>query len=347
MRIKQLFWISAGMLFLLGSGCTQQQQQKQCEKQCEKDPVLVIFDTDMGPDYDDVGSLAMLHVFADNGEAKILATLSSNRYANSAPCIEIINTYFGRPDLPIGAPRNVGVDMIDPRYTRTYWPEILPLLYPHKIKKTEDTPDAVSVYRQILSAQPDNSVHIITVGFLTNMASLLQSQPDEYSDLDGKELVKKKVKLLVSMAGKFPQGWEFNVCTDAAASIITFEQWPTPVLLSGYEIGDAILTGKRLIAMCTTNSPVKDAFAMGMTMDPHGRQSWDQSAVLVGVRGYCDYFNTIKGRIIVAENGENRWEDDPNGPHERLDWKMPVEEVTQVIEDLMMQLPKKQGCCKK
>jgi inosine-uridine nucleoside N-ribohydrolase len=327
--MKKLFCISMSLFCLFFTGCKQQQQQE---------PVLVIFDTDMAPDYDDVGALTLLHAFADMGEAKILATVSSNRHINSAPCIEIINRYFGRPDIPLGAPRN-GVDMIDPRYSRIYWPEILPLLYPHKTQRTEDAPDAVSVYRQILSSQPDAGVHIITVGFLTNLAALLQSPPDEYSDLDGTALVKQKVKRLISMAGVFPQGWEFNVCTDAAASVTVFEQWPTPVTLSGIEIGVEILTGKRLIASDIINSPIKNVFAMGMTLDPDGRCSWDQTAVLVGVRGCGDYFDTVNGRMFVAPSGENSWEDDPDGPHERLIWKMPKEEITCVIEDLMMHQP--------
>jgi len=328
--MKKLFWISMSLFCLLCTSCKQQQQLSE--------PVWVIFDTDMGPDYDDAGALAMLHAFADQGEAEILATLSSNRYVYSVPCIEIINRYFGRPDIPLGAPRN-GVDMVDPRYSRIYWPEILPLLYPHETKRAEDAPDAVSVYRKILSSRPDNSVHIITVGFLTNMAALLQSEPDEFSDLDGTTLVKQKVKRLISMAGGFPHGWEFNVCTDAAASVVVFEQWPTPVTLSGFEIGVEILTGTRLIASDITGSPVRDVFAMGMTMDPGGRMSWDQTAVLVGVRGCGDYFDTVKGRILVAPTGENTWEDDEEGPHERLIWKMPKEELTRIIEDLMMHRP--------
>jgi len=309
------------------------------EAQC-KNPVPVIFDTDMGPDYDDVGALTLLHAFADNGEADILAVVSSNRYTNSVPCIEIINHYFGRPDIPLGAPRH-GVDMIDPRYTRIYWPEILPLLYLHETKRAEDAPDAVSVYRQILNNQPDTSVHIITVGFLTNLAALLQSKPDMYSDLDGTALVKKKVKRLISMAGAFPQGREFNVCTDSTASVIVFEQWPTSILLSGFEIGEGILTGKRLIASDITNSPVKDVFSMGMTIDVNGRSSWDQTATLVGVRGCRNYFGTVKGRILVSPNGDNTWEDDPDGTHEHLVWKMPKEDITRIIEDLMMHQPKK------
>ncbi|MDQ6762361.1 MAG: nucleoside hydrolase, partial [Bacteroidota bacterium] len=33
-------------------------------------PVSIIFDTDIAPDYDDVGAMALLHAFADMGEAK-------------------------------------------------------------------------------------------------------------------------------------------------------------------------------------------------------------------------------------------------------------------------------------
>ena len=42
-------------------------------------PLPVIFDTDMGPDYDDVGAITLLHAFADSGKATILATMSSNK----------------------------------------------------------------------------------------------------------------------------------------------------------------------------------------------------------------------------------------------------------------------------
>ena len=327
--MKKLFCISICLLCLFYTSCKKQPE-----------PVSVIFDTDMGPDYDDVGALTLLHAMADSGEVKILATVSSNMYTKAVPCIEIINRYFGRPDIPIGAPRKGVTFMDSARFSeKDYWPEIIPTRYFCEIKRTEDAPDAVSVYRKVLSNQPDTSVHIITVGFLTNLAALLQSQPDEYSDLDGFALVRKKVKRLISMAGAFPQGWEFNVCSDSTASVIVFEQWPTPVTLSGFEIGNVILTGKRLIASGIKNSPVKDVFSMGLKVDVNGRSSWDQTAVLVGVRGCREYFGIIKGRMIVAPSGYNTWEDDPNGTQERLVWKMPKEEITRIIEDMMMHQP--------
>ena len=330
--MKKLFLLSIALLCLIYTGCNEQKEP----------PVSVIFDTDMGPDYDDVGALTLLHAMADSGEVKILATVSSNMYAKTVPCIDVINHYFKRPDILVGAPKK-GVNIVEQRFIGRddYWAENIPKRYPHKIKSAEEAPDAVSVYRKVLSSRSDNSVNIITVGFLTNVAALLQSQPDEYSDLDGKELVKKKVKRLISMAGAIPQGWEFNVVTDSTASVTVFEQWPTPVTISGFDIGVGILTGKRLIAMDVKNNPVKDVFTMGLKVDVNGRSSWDQTAVLVGVRGSGDYFGTVKGRLIVAPNGSNTWEDDPNGPHERLVWKMPKAEVTRIIEDMMMHQPKR------
>ena len=308
-----------------------------CSQQTQ--PVSVIFDTDMGPDYDDVGALALLHAMADSGEVKLLATVSSNMYTHAVPCIELINTYFKRPDIPLGAPRQ-GPDIDDSRFGDNYWPEKLPLKYPHTVKSSADAPDAVQVYRRILSSQPDTSVNIITVGFLTNLAALLQSAPDQFSELDGRSLVKKKVRRLISMAGSFPQGREFNVCIDSVASITVFNEWPTPVLLSGFQIGEAIITGLRLVASDMQDNPVKDAFSMSLKVDVNGRCSWDQTAALVGVRGHQKYFGTVKGRMTVLPNGDNTWQDDPNGPHEHLVWKMPKDQLTRLIEDLMMHQPR-------
>ena len=72
-------------------------------------PVKVIFDTDMITDFDDVGALACLHALADAGECEILATVSSTRGNASVGAIEVINHYYGRPDLPVGSPKGMGV----------------------------------------------------------------------------------------------------------------------------------------------------------------------------------------------------------------------------------------------
>ena len=54
---------------------------------------------------DDVGALALLHALADRGEAKILGVLISSKNEWAGPCVDAINTWHGRPDVPIGRQR--------------------------------------------------------------------------------------------------------------------------------------------------------------------------------------------------------------------------------------------------
>lgn len=77
-----------------------------CSKknQGNAEPVKIIFDSDMGPDYDDVGAIAILHALAAKGECEILATVASDGYPYIAPTLEVFNRYFGKPDIPIGVP---------------------------------------------------------------------------------------------------------------------------------------------------------------------------------------------------------------------------------------------------
>lgn len=296
--------------------------------------VAVILDTDIGPDYDDVGALAVLHALADRGEVIPLAVISSNKNELTVPSIDVINTWFGRAELPTGAPQGAG-----PSFGASQkWPEMLVEKYPHKIKSTSDAPDAVETYRKILASQKDRSVTIVTIGFLTNLKNLLESEPDKISPLQGTELVKRKVKELVSMAGAFPEGREYNVLSDSVASEKVFANWPTQIILSGFEIGKQIKTGAKVIANERLDSPVKDVYALAMPLskdDADGRMSWDQTAVLVAVRGAQPYFGMKRGKIIV-EGGSNKWQDDSMGPHAYLTEAMPISQITALIEGLMM-----------
>ena len=300
--------------------------------------IKIIFDTDLGPDYDDVGALTFLHAMADSGKVEILATVTSNKHDLVAPSIDVINTYFGRKDLLIGAPKTSGVSLT----ASQHWPDSIVSRYPHRIKSTSEVPDAVIVYRKVLAAQPDNSVTIVTVGFLTNLSNLLQSQPDSLSSLNGTELVSKKVRRLVSMAGKFPAGKEFNIYMDSTSSEFVFNEWPGEIIFTGFEIGWEIRTGLRLINSNIKNSPVKDVFRISIPLseeDKYGRMSWDETAVLIAVYGTEGFFDTRRGNIIVNSDGTNSWQDDQAGKHLYVIQKMAVNEMSKFIEDRMMHEP--------
>jgi pyrimidine-specific ribonucleoside hydrolase len=301
------------------------------------EPVKIIFDSDMGPDYDDVGALTVLHAFADSGKAEILATMASNKYWLVAPCLNVINTYYGRAHIPVGSPKTNGVNI----GCSQHWTDTLVAFYPHTVVSAAQAQDAASLYRKILSNQPDTSDVLVTIGFLTNLNDLLKSGPDSVSPLNGNDLVLKKVKRLVSMAGKFPDGWEFNVKEDSTSSKYVFENWPTKIIFSGFEIGDKILTGKKLINS-HLKSPAKKAYSIAIPMseeDKNGRRSWDQTAVLVAVKGAAFAFGQVKGKMIVEPSGFNRWIDRDDGPHTYLTFKKSPAELSELIENYMMHEP--------
>ena len=303
-----------------------------------KKPVNIIFDSDMGPDYDDTGAITILHALADSGQAHILATMASTKYEGVAGVLDVFNTYFHRPNLPIGVPKGEALELRDWQH----WTDTLLAKYPHRIKSNIEAEDAVKLYRKILAAQPDKSVTIATVGFLTNLSNLLNTTADKYSKLDGKALVARKVKLLVCMAGKFPSGFEFNVMKDAKASQNVYANWPTQVILSGFEIGQKIHVGLPLIHnQAIKNDPTKDVFAISIPKakeDSAGRMSWDETAVLVAIKGYSKYYTLHQGRMKVADDGSDTWDDTGKGQAYLVE-KVDYREVERLINDLIQHQP--------
>jgi pyrimidine-specific ribonucleoside hydrolase len=253
--------------------------------------------------------------------------------------LSVLNTYFKRPTLPIGVPKGDALTLRDFQH----WTDTLIANYPHEIASNAEAHDAVALYRAILADQPDNSVTIITVGFLTNIASVLKSSPDSISPLTGAELVDKKVKQLVSMAGKFPEGREFNIHEDGASAKYVYENIKKPVLFTGFEIGQNIKCGIPLIHNGSiNNSPVKDVFRISIPLakeDSAGRMSWDETAVLVGVNGIDPYYKVQKGSIEIAEDGSNRW-NPSRGNQAYLLEVQPSSEVQRVINNLLMHQPR-------
>jgi hypothetical protein len=89
--------------------------------------------------------------------------------------------------------------------------------------------------------QPDGETSILAIGFMSTVAHLLESEDDEYSPLNGVELVSKKVKALYVMAGKFGEdgnlspGYNFGHNADALAFTRTvLNKWPKniPIYIS-------------------------------------------------------------------------------------------------------------------
>lgn len=304
-------------------------------------PVKVIFDSDMGPDYDDVGAITILHALSAKGECEILATMASDGYPYIAPTLEVFNRYFKKPNIPIGIPDATAPSFSSP----IYWNDSVVNKYLAPVKTNKDYPMAVEVYRKVLAKQPDHSVVIVTVGFLSNIEALLKSGPDSFSSLNGKDLVSKKVKQWVAMAGGFPEGNEFNINRHASASKYAIEHWPTPILFSGFEIGAKIMTGHKVATEGNKTSPVQWAYQYCLSKYENkvsiNRNSWDHTAVLCAIRNPTKYFYVIKnGTFICNADGSNTWDPDKNSNHSFLAHKYPYAKIASVLDELMLYEPK-------
>ena len=308
------------------------------EPEPPEEPMRIIFDTDMDTDCDDAGALAMLHAMADQGEVEILATMVSSRYRYSAPTVDAINTYYGHPDMPIGVPKGPGATL-----DRSFrYPKQIAEDFPNDLPTNEAAPDAVELYRQILARQPDTSVVLVTVGYLTNIRYLLESEPDRHSPLSGKELVQQKVKRWVVMGGRYPEGLDpgvyGNLKPDSESAVVAVRHWPRRLVFSG--VGGSIMTGSSL-AKTPPENPVRRAYELYLGDLEKERPSWDQSVLLYAVRGAAPFWKEIaQGYNRIFDNGTNQWRLQPDDASQaRIELKTDPSEPAAVIERLMSRPP--------
>ncbi len=146
------------------------------------------------------------------------------------------------------------------------------------------------------------------------------------------------------MGGRFPSGKEFNLMMDVHATKRVLADWPTTILFSGFEIGQKIKTGLPLIYNKQIQaSPVKDVFAICIPMaaeDSAGRMSWDETAVLVAIKGWQKYYNIESGSCEISADGFNEWKKTGvNQAH--LVEKLSPMQMAEIINQLLQHQPVK------
>ncbi len=339
---------------LLGiSAMTAQADKPKPEIPQPKPVVNLIFDTDLGNDIDDAMALATIHALENRGECKLLAVTVTKDNEDAAPAVDAINTFYGRGDIPIGVVKG-GVTPEDSPYAKhlARCKDGDKFRFPHDLINGSDAPDATEVLRKTLASQPDGSVVILQVGFSTNLARLLDSQPDAIAPLSGKDLVKKKVAILSVMAGKFDKTkkehnfGEYNIVKDLPAAKKVFAEWPTPIVASGWEIGEACRVQAASIVQdynYVEHHPVKEGYLIYCKM-PHNRPLYDLTSVLYAVRPDRGYFTLSKpGKIVIEDDGFSQFTEEAGGPHRFLTVD-PVQQalVSESLSVLSSEPPKKQ-----
>lgn len=194
----------------------------------------VILDVDMCGDVDDIMAIRMMENYDTIGKIDLLAVTSTVKGNEKA--IAGLLTKDGHENVPVG---------ISPYSTDT-----TAAPYYAKFEETaasNEMMDAVKLMRKIL-AESKEKVSIVTTGYLTNLYGLMISQADEYSELSGTELIKKKVKEVHVTGGSYPDGFDNNygyVPFAGVSANYVFKNWDgnIPFVVYTNDLGGSIKCG--------------------------------------------------------------------------------------------------------
>lgn len=300
-------------------------------------------------------------------------THSSAHHKNSPLQASAINTYYNNPHIPISAlqPFTDEIYVDDYFFLRSDYASKLAVHFPNfnnSLQKEDDdtipssststnetktntleTP--LEMYTRLLESTPEpNSITIISLGFLTNLATLLNTT-------SGYELVQQKVHEIIIMGGTYPgPGWEFNFGEFPSATKTVLENFPSNVRVtfSGFELGGVVFSGGGLKQKkCDEEedkegeeekeSPIRAAYEWYVGRCSTLRESWDPITTLYGILGLkgvnplngdgsslFEYGNLGGGGYnkIVESNGTNLWIDDGQQHNQR--WLKLAEGVSNV-----------------
>jgi inosine-uridine nucleoside N-ribohydrolase len=283
----------------------------------------VIFETDMGNDVDDALAIDMLYKYNKQKRINLMAVMLNKEGEFPPKYIDLLNTWYGQKRIPIGvSPRADKSLVAGTNYTQVVCEKLDEKgkpLYKRSIKDYSKLLSAVKLYRKLLAKAEDASVTIVSVGFSTNLALLLDTKADEYSPLTGKELVAQKVKRLVTMAGHIenPKYAEYNVVNDVAACQRVFKEWPTPIYMSPFELGLQVRYPAHSIEndfTWTKHHPIVDSYKVYLKKI-EDRPTWDLTAVLYAVDPQQFFNISPAGKIVVTDEGYTHYKQDAAGKH--------------------------------
>lgn len=269
----------------------------------------LIFDTDWWTDVDDACAVRILLNSDKKGEIDVKGICLSAVDNESYESLGKFMFHEGYTNIPVGADKDATDFKGIPGYRK-------PILESSEnISLTDkDVSNCVDFYRKILSSSK-KKVDIVAVGFPNTLSKLLQSTPDQWSPLNGTELIEQKVGKLYLMAGNYPEGKEHNFCNASRsreAGAIVCKNWPGEIIFLGFEVGIQVVAGGTL--------PKEDL--LHKILEAHGsangRYMWDPLTLVIGIIGNPEKagFECIRGVCSVnPETGENTFIEDANGKH--------------------------------
>ena len=311
------------VLALMMQGCASKQVALEPVVVKEK-PIPMILDSDFGSSTDDLFALMMLHHYIDDGKVNLLGIVVDREGEKNAALVDIFDTYYGHPDIPVGLERN-GVK--NPRCFIPYngVVDLKDAQGGSLFKRTFDTNkcmEGYKLYRQLLSKAEDHSVVVVAIGFATTLSQLFESGADEYSSLKGVDLFGQKVKSVYIQSGRFESGDSlcgYNMRAASKQSAIFYDKLPKNVdlIMSPSNVGDMMdyLPQDVLVDLSNTEqNPIKAVYT-NYTCDT-GQRMWDTNCLVQAVLGDEAYHLSPRGWVTFVDKGEESlmlFKKDPNG----------------------------------
>ena len=309
--MKKIFSMCVAALMLV---CVDASAQCSCGANggMKREPVKMILDADFGSSTDDLFALMMLNHYIDDGLVDLQGIVGDREGENNAGVVDIFNTYYGHPYIPVGLERN-GVK--NPRCFIPYNGicDLKDAQGKPLFKRTFDASkcmDGYKLYRKILAKAEDKSVVIVAIGFATTLAQLMESKADEYSKLVGSDLFAQKVKAVYVQAGRFEEEDSlsgYNMRAVSKQSAVFYDKLPESVdiIMSPSNIGDAMnyLPEDVLADLSGVEvNPIKAVYTH-YTCDT-GQRMWDTNCLVNAVMGDCQYNMSPRGWVTFVDKGE-------------------------------------------
>jgi hypothetical protein len=188
-------------------------------------------------------------------------------------------------------------------------------LFPHTINELNDTAYPTVVLRNGLLTLRDGDAIYILAGPATDLVDMLTL-------FRGQELLASKVKMLVVAAGTYPSGAvDPRIKADVSAAQKLFALWPTPIVVVGTEVGNAIPYPAQSIEQdfaWAPAHPVVEAYRANKEM-PYDAPAQAVIAALYAGNASAEYFRLSEpGTISVTGDGKTNFTPSPEGKHRYL-----------------------------
>lgn len=283
----------------------------------------LILDTDIGPDCDDAGAIAILFHMQKEYGFLIGGMVNSTSDLYGTKALMTLCKYYGYYNIPIGQFSKPDGVIHHNKYNKYITQHILPNL------KGPDNPimGSLELYKSVLEAAKDDEVIIVTIGSFLAVSEALKIYPT---------LFENKVHAVISMAGCFNmKKREFNAVWHIPSTQYFFDNFKNTIICTGLEVGIDIITGFENMNISDSKNPVKKAYFL-FTEGINTRPSWDLTAIHFAVKGCSDFYELSDlGHIHFTDDGITEFTTNKQGRHMYIKKKAPNQLIADYLNNIL------------